>query len=186
MDVRARVRRALPRPSPRVRLAWFLAGAGTAAAVAGTAAESPVLLGGAIALGGASALAATTRLQRIRERRQVVDVLGAAERARLLREFVAARERERRALWERLHDEVLQTTAGNLLRLDAARMLLEEGRVEEARTLLVESSRTERQVFDDLRRLMAAMNVEPSRMPSEDPLQVLVAIPEPDPARPVA
>jgi signal transduction histidine kinase len=149
MEVRARVRRALPRPSPRVRLAWF------------------------------------PRLDRVRERREVVEVLGAAERARLLREFVAARARERRALWERLHDEVLQTTAGNLLRLDAARMLLEEGRVEEARALLAESARTERQVFDDLRRLMAAMNVEPSKVPSEDPLQVLVAIPEPDPAPPV-
>ena len=149
MEVRARVRRALPRPSPRVRLAWF------------------------------------PRLVRIRERRQVVEVLGAAERARLLRGFVAARARERRALWERLHDEVLQTAAGNLLRLDAARMLLEEGRIEEARTLVAESSRTERQVFDDLRRLMATMNIEPSRIPSEDPLQVLVAIPEPDPAPPV-
>jgi signal transduction histidine kinase len=153
MEVHARVRRALPRPSPRVRLVWFLAGAG--------------------------------RLARLRERRQVVEVLGAAERARLLREFVAARARERRALWERLHDEVLQTAAGNLLRLDAARMLLEEGRIEEARTLVAESSRTERQVFDDLRRLMAAMNVEPSRIPSEDPLQVLVSIPEPDPTPPV-
>lgn len=149
MEVHARVRRALPRPSPRVRLAWFL------------------------------------RLVRFREHRQVVEVLSAAERARLLREFVAARERERRTLWERLHDEVLQTTAGNLLRLDAARMLIEEGRTEEARALLAESSRTERRVFDDLRRLMAAMNVEPSRIPSEDPLQVLVAIPEPDPAPPV-
>ena len=149
MDVHARARRALPRPSPRVRLAWFL------------------------------------RPFQVRERRQVVEVLGAAERARLLREFVVARARERSALWERLHDEVLQTTAGNLLRLDAARMLLEEGRVEEARALLAESSRTERQVFDDLRRLMAEMNVQPSRMPSEDPLQVLVAIPEPDPVRPV-
>ena len=149
MDVHARVRRALPRPSPRVRLAWFL------------------------------------RPFQVRERRQVVEVLGAAERARLLREFMAARAGERSALWERLHDEVLQTTAGNLLRLDAARMLLEEGRVEEARALVAESSRTERQVFDDLRRLMAEMNVQPSRMPSEDPLQVLVAIPEPDPVRPV-
>jgi signal transduction histidine kinase len=185
MEVRARVRRALPRPSPRVRLAWFLAGAAIAVAVAGTAAASPILLGGAIPLGGASALAVTTRIVRTRERREVVAVLSAAERARLLREFIAARERERRALWERLHDDVLQTTAGNLLRLDAARMLLEEGRAEEAIRLLTESSRTERRVFDDLRRLMAAMNVEPSRTPSEDPLQVLVAIPEPQAAPPV-
>ena len=124
------------------------------------------------------------RLVGFRERREVIEVLSAAERARLLREFVAARARERRALWERLHDDVLQTTAGNLLRLDAARMLLEEGREEEARTLLAESSRTERQVFDVLRRMMAEMNVEP-RMPSEDPLQVVVAVPEPDPASPV-
>jgi signal transduction histidine kinase len=149
MEVRARVRRALPRPSPRVRLERLL------------------------------------RLVGFRERREVVEVLSAAERARLLREFVAARARERRALWERLHDDVLQTTAGNLLRLDAARMLLEEGREEEARTLLAESSRTERQLFDILRRLMAEMNVEPTRMPSEDPLQVVVAVPEPDPASPV-
>jgi signal transduction histidine kinase len=149
MEVRARVRRALPRPSPRVRLARLL------------------------------------RVVGFRERREVVEVLSAAERARLLREFVAARARERRALWERLHDDVLQTTAGNLLRLDAARMLLEEGREEEARTLLAESSRTERQLFDILRRLMAEMNVEPTRMPSEDPLQVVVAVPEPDPASPV-
>jgi signal transduction histidine kinase len=149
MEVRARVRRALPRPSPRVRLERLL------------------------------------RLVGFRERREVIEVLSAAERARLLREFVAARARERRALWERLHDDVLQTTAGNLLRLDAARMLLEEGREEEARTLLAESSRTERQLFDILRRLMAEMNVEPTRMPSEDPLQVVVAVPEPDPASPV-
>ena len=148
MGVRARVRRAQPRPSPRVRLGRL-----------------PRLVG-------------------FRERREVIEVLSAAERARLLREFVAARARERRALWERLHDDVLQTTAGNLLRLDAARMLLEEGREEEARTLLAESSRTERQVFDVLRRMMAEMNVEP-RMPSEDPLQVVVAVPEPDPASPV-
>jgi signal transduction histidine kinase len=163
----------------------LLAGAGIAAAIVGTALSSPVLLGAAMALAGASALVTTTRLVRPRERRQVVEVLGAAERARILREFVAARERERRALWERLHDEVLQTTAGNLLRLDAARVLLEEGRIEEARSLVTESSKTERQVFDDLRRLMAAMNVAPSRIPSEDPLQVLVAIPEPSPAPPV-
>jgi signal transduction histidine kinase len=143
--------------------------------------RSPVLFAIAIALGGAAA----ATLARLGERREIVDVLGAAERARLLREFVAARQGERRALWERLHDEVLQTTAGNLLRLDAARMLLEEGRIEEARRLVAESSRTERQVFDDLRRLMATMNVQPSRTPGEDPLQVVVDIPEPDPAPPV-
>jgi signal transduction histidine kinase len=147
MDVRARVRPALPRPSPRVERLLRLVG--------------------------------------FRERREVIEVLSAAERARLLREFVAARARERRALWERLHDDVLQTTAGNLLRLDAARMLLEEGREEEARTLLAESSRTERQVFDVLRRMMAEMNVEPTRIASEDPLQVVVAVPEPDPTSPV-
>ncbi|MGH2683209.1 MAG: hypothetical protein ACRDIX_08255 [Actinomycetota bacterium] len=108
----------------------------------------------------------------------MVEVLKAAERARLLREFVAAREGERRALWDRLHDQVLQTSAGNLLRLDAARVLLEEGRDAQAGTLLTEAARTERQIFGDLRRLMGEMNVDPLGMPGDDPLQVLVAIPE--------
>lgn len=124
-------------------------------------------------------------LGRRSERGEMLEVLEAAERARLLREFVAAREGERRALWEFLHDRVLQTTAGNLLRLDAARMLLEEGRVEEARVLVGEAARTERKIFDDLRRAMTRMRIEPSRTPSDDPLQVVVAIPEPDPAPPV-
>lgn len=124
-------------------------------------------------------------LVRRSERGEAVEVLESAERARLLREFVAAREGERRALWEFLHDQILQTTAGNLLRLDAARMLLEEGRVEEAHALVGEAARTERKIFDDLRRAMTGMRIEPPSTPSDDPLQVLVAIPDPDPAPPV-
>jgi signal transduction histidine kinase len=119
------------------------------------------------------------------ERAQVHGVLEAAERARMLREFVAAREGERRALWESLHDQVLQTTAGNLLRLDAARMLLEEGRTEQARALLAEAARTERQIFDDLRRLMTGMRIEPSKTLSDDSFEVVVAVPEPETAPPV-
>lgn len=188
MDVRARARRALTRPSPRVRLTLMLVAliAGFTAALAVTVSLDPstFVLGGGLALGGASALALTTRIRRSRERHRVVEVLEAAERARLLREFVAAREMERRGLWERLHDEVLQTTAGNLLRLDAARVLLEEGRIEQAGALMAEAGRTERQIFDDLRKLMAGMNVDPLGMPHVDPLQVLVAIPEREPAAP--
>jgi signal transduction histidine kinase len=101
----------------------------------------------------------------------------------MLREFVAARERERRALWESLHDQVLQTTAGNLLRLDAARMLLEEGRIEEARVLLAEAARTERQIFDDLRRLMTGMGIEPPMTPGS-PIGIGVAVSELGPASP--
>jgi signal transduction histidine kinase len=145
----------------------------------------PFVLAGTIALGSASALAASTQLKRLRERHRVVEVLEAAERARLLREFVAAREGERRVLWERLHDQVLQTTAGNLLRLDAARVLLEEGRIDQATALVAESARTERQIFDDLRRLMAGMTVDPLGMPGGDPLQVQVSIPELELAPPV-
>jgi signal transduction histidine kinase len=186
MDVGARARRALTRSSPRVRLTLILAvlvaGMATAVAVTVSFDPSPFVLGGTIALGAASALAVTTRLRRSRERRRVLEVLEAAERARLLREFVAAREIERRGLWERLHDQVLQTTAGNLLRLDAARVLLEEGRIEQAGALMAEAGRTERQIFDDLRKLMAGMNVDPLGMPRADPLQVLVAVPEREPA----
>ncbi|HEV8681757.1 MAG TPA: hypothetical protein VGS09_03130 [Actinomycetota bacterium] len=189
MDVRVRARGAMTRPSPKFRLALFLAlflaGAATAVAMTVSFDPSPFALAGTIALGSASALAVATELKRSRQRHRVVEVLEAAERARLLREFVAAREVERRALWERLHDEVLQTTAGNLLRLDAARVLLEEGRIEQAGALMTEATRTERQIFDDLRKLMAGMNVDPLRMPGPDPLQVLVAIPEREPAPPV-
>jgi signal transduction histidine kinase len=189
MDVHARARRALSRPSPGGRLvlfvALFLAGLAAAVVVTVSFDPSPFVLVGSIALGGASALAARTELKRLRERHRVVEVLEAAERARLLREFVAAREGERRELWERLHDQVLQTTAGNLLRLDAARVLLEEGRIDQAGALLAEAARTERQIFDDLRRLMAGMNVDPLGMTGGDPLQVLVAIPERQPAPPV-
>jgi signal transduction histidine kinase len=185
MDVLAAVRRALSRPSPRVRLALLSTAAATAVAVTAAMDPSPTLLAGTFAVGGGLALAAGTELRRARERHQVVEVLEAAERARLLREFVAAREGERQVLWERLHDQVLQTTAGNLLRLDAARVLLDEGRDAEARALMTEAARTERRVFDDLRRLMAEMNVDPLRMPGADPLQVLVSVPEPEPAPPV-
>jgi hypothetical protein len=117
------------------------------------------------------------------ERTKANGVLEAAERARMLREFVAAREGERRALWESLHDQVLQTTAGNLLRLDAARMLLEEGRTEEARVLLAEAARTERQIFDDLRRLMTGMGIEPPMTPGS-PLEIGAAVSELGPASP--
>jgi signal transduction histidine kinase len=185
MDVRAAVRRALSRPSPRVQLALFSIAAATAVAVTAAVDPSPPLLAGTFAVGGGLALAAGTELKRARERHQVLEVLEAAERARLLREFVAAREGERQVLWERLHDQVLQTTAGNLLRLDAARVLLEDGRDAEARALMTEAARTERRVFDDLRRLMAEMNVDPLRMPGADPLHVLVSVPEREPAYPV-
>lgn len=128
-----------------------------------------------------------TRVRRAlrEERTEVNGVLEAAERARMLREFVAAREGERRALWESLHDQVLQTTAGNLLRLDAARMLLEEGRTEEARVLLAEAARTERQIFDDLRRLMTGMGIEAPTTPDDTAIEVVATIPEPSAAPPV-
>jgi hypothetical protein len=128
-------------------------------------------------------LTALLRPRRTRERREAEEVLGAAERARLLREFVAGRELERRAVWERLHDEVLQTTAGNLLRLDAARVLLEEGRLEQAGALMVEAASTERRIFEDLRRLMAEMNVDPLGTSSHS-LGALLSVPEPQPASP--
>lgn len=186
MDVRARVRRAVSHPSPRTRLGLFVAAAAVAAVAVASLKPAPQILAGAIALAGIAVLTAVTEYARKREQGEVLEVLDAAERARLLREFVAAREAERRALWERLHDQVLQTTAGNLLRLDAARMLLGEGRVEEAHSLMEQAARTERKIFDDIRRLMTGMHIEPSTAPSDDPLQVVVAIPQPDTAPPVS
>ena len=189
MDVRTGARRALPHPSPKVRLGVFLVlfVAGSAAAVSLMVSfnPSPLVVAGTIVLSAGSAMAVATEVRRLRERRGVIEVLEAAERARLLREFVAAREGERRTLWERLHDDVLQTTAGNLLRLDAARVLLEEGRIDQARAIMSEAARTEREIFDDLRQLMAGLNVDPLGVPGRDPLQVLVAIPESERQPPV-
>lgn len=113
------------------------------------------------AAAGALAAWAALRVASGREHRQAADARDAAGRARLLRQLLEARADERRRLWEGLHDLVLQTTAGNLLRLDAARLLLAEGRTQDAVGLLQEAVRTERGVFDDLRRLMAEMGVEP-------------------------
>jgi signal transduction histidine kinase len=189
MDVGTGARRALPHPSPKVRLGVFLVlfvtGSAAAVSLMVSINPSPLVVTGTIVLGAASAIAVATEVKRLRERHGVIEVLEAAERARLLREFVAAREGERRTLWERLHDDVLQTTAGNLLRLDAARVLLEEGRIDQARALMSEAARTERRIFGDLRRLMAGLSVDPLGNPGGDPLQVLVAIPEPEREPPV-
>lgn len=56
-----------------------------------------------------------------------------------------------------LESGAIQMVAGNLLRFDAVRTLLETGRITEATVLLEQAVRTQRSVLDELRSLEARL-----------------------------